>query len=1565
MNPLTGITNRGDFYSPHYLEEQFTRDLKPLLDRWKQREADEPAFRSPQRVLDSLATPYFDHRAQAEQHDALGHARRLHARLLDALGYPRTPVDVQLDDGAVLPLAHEARRGGRAVLWVIEGAFCTEDGADPLDQPLDPSQLTGDPDATELVAGSIREILDRHVFRQDDAPSWVLFLGGSEVVLTHAHKWPEGRMLAFDLDALFARRQAKAFRVLAGLLHRDALVPEDGTSLHDTLSDNDHKHASGVSTKLREAAQEAIELLGNEVVHAVRTQRPRRRADLRSTHPDQVWWTPDRDGLPWTFAEIEARPDRLTEECLLYLYRLIFLFYAESRSEDVGVAPMRSEAYRRGYSLEHLRDLELVDLTTAASQDGFYLHETLVRLFRLVNEGYPTRQLTLDPGATPPFTLPGLHSRLFDPGATPILAGCKLRNVVLQRILRRLSLTKADRRGRRRISYASLGINQLGAVYEGLLSYTGFFAKHPLLEVANAKENTSPSDDMRTHFVPLAHLDRYDEAELVKTRGPDGRPTGQRVEIPRATFLYRLAGRDREKSASYYTPQVLTECLVLYTLRERIGQTPDDPDWVAADDLLTLTICEPAMGSGAFLNEVVDQLAKAYLERKAAELGPNDDPEKGPLVPIPAERYPRELQRVKAHIAAHQCYGVDLNPLAAELGKVSLWLNVLHPGAPAPFFDARIATGNSLVGARKAGYRTALLVKASKKGGPSWLDQAPEPLTLPREDDVVWHFLVPQKGMAAFDGDKVVKKLRPEDVARIKAWRKALNTTWKPPMIRRLRDLSAIVDRLWTAHVAARRAALEAVDERVAVWPAPARTAVSHEDALRQAWRAAERENRAGQRLKEVMDYWGALWFWPVLESASLPSREEWLDDLEAILTGPLAGRDADDASGARRRVAAGVAARERFVHWAWQFPEVLEDGGFDVIVGNPPWLKVQWNEQGILSDLDARMDIRRMSAKQAADARAATLADDDALKAYLGEFVSLTGLKAAVNDVANYPLLQGVQTNLYKAFMVQGATLAESGALGILHQKGVFDDPRGGSLRRHLQRRLKFHLHFINKLLLFQGVEDQKHYEMSVFGRASQNTSFRHVSNLLHPRTLLESDGHDGIGVVPGIKTAEGDWDLRGHRSRIVDVDAEALGLFARLYDPPGTPAVEARLPVVHSQEILSVLRKLARAPRTLGDLDGEYFSTVCFDETYAQRDGTIRRETTVPASPAEWVVSGPHFYVGNPFNKSPNENCRHNQDYSVVDLMAIPADYLPRTNYVPACTPDEYEARTPHWDDVPVTGFYRHIHRKMVAPTGERTLVNAILPPGPAHIITVFALAFRKLETMLTTSAMCSSIPLDFFLKSSGKSDALGSTAALFPIPNTTAGTPMRARALRLNCVTNAYAPLWSETAGRISAGCHTKLDPRLPDWSHLTAEWTWDSPLRSPYARRQALVELDALAALSLGLTADELCLIYRVQFPVLFQYEQDTWYDQRGRIVFTNNRGLNGVGLSRKEWDELKGAANGPLQFLGVPDPPAWAHDALGPYEAPFDRCDREADMRQAYEVFVSRGIEPALHGGSGS
>jgi hypothetical protein len=1333
---LAGIRNVGEFYSQHYLDSLFAGDVSELLAGWAQAEKD-GGDKAPPKRLAALAGRYFDalglatgNGDGASASTRLSAARDLHAHLLDVLGYTREPAAAQLDDGSVLPLALQHQESGRPFLWVLEAPFAeSEDDADPLSEGPAHSQLPTalrdlpEDQAPTLAPGSYRELLDNVIFRGEHPPRWVLLLAGSDAFLIDRHKWHQGKYLHFELGTLFGRRDGKAMQATAALLHSQVLLPRGGQSLLERLDEQSHKHAYAVSTDLKFGAQRAIELIANESVRY-----------LREVAKQEVF---GRDDVA----------DALTRECIVYLYRLLFLFYVEARSQETGVVPMGSEDYRRGYSLESLRDLELTPLTTVGAREGTYLDNSLRRLFRIVQHGYPRGyQHKLQEGdreedhIVDQMTVAPLRSALFDDEKTPILRRVKLRNSVLQEVLAQLSLSqpsgKGDQRGQRgRISYAQLGINQLGAVYEGLLSYRGFFAYDNLFEVAaktDLEKDGRLKPNAQTYFVPEAAAGDYSDNEFLKDE------YGRRVAHQKGTYLFRLAGRDREKSASYYTPQVLTECLVKYTLLERLGESfgPADTRPAAqrlpklpADAILNLTLCEPAMGSGAFLNEAIDQLAHRYLLAKQAELG----------ITLPAEQYPEEHQKVKYHFAVNQSYGVDLNPLAAELGKVSVWLNVLHQGALAPFLDLRLRVGNSLVGARREVFHSHHLTAKNTKDSPNWLGKEPTrvPLGTPRPSDSVYHFLVPDAGMVAFDGDKVVSALEPAAMKAIKEWKKAFTQPLDAMDVRRLLLISSRVDTLFERHQAQRESVLAQTRQVLRLWGQPApdaaggsvdglpptpKDAQSCEEYARQL----SDPSAPGQRLRALMDYWCALFFWPISEVARLPSREQWLRDMEAITDTAKERADTGGAAEmdpARRAVVAGLAGRLHFFHWELEFPEVFKSGGgMDVIVGNPPWLKVEWQEGGVLSDFEPLLAVKGLSAKQATERRAKVLEVPAARAAYLSEFEAMTGTPAYLNAVQNYPALQGVQTNLYKCFMERSWGLGSApGVAGLFHQNGVYDDPRGGALRSGLLPRLALAAMCKNQLKLFPEVHHERPYAFTVARtRPSKRTGFYLIANFFHPATLDQSFQHDGLGSVPGIKDAQDDWVLQGHASRLVPVDASTLALFAQLYDKPGTSALEARLPVVHSREILDVLQRFAKAPRKLADLGDDYFATEHFHETNQQKDGTIARETRFPKDVNEWVVSGPHFYVGNPFNKTPNEGCSHNQDYSPIDLTVIPEDYLPRTNYVPACSPGEYRKRTPEWRGRPVTEYYRHVHRRMVAPTGERTFAGSLLPPGAAHMHT-----------------------------------------------------------------------------------------------------------------------------------------------------------------------------------------------------------------------------------------------------
>ena len=178
-------------------------------------------------------------------------------------------------------------------------------------------------------------------------------------------------------------------------------------------------------------------------------------------------------------------------------------------------------------------------------------------------------------------------------------------------------------------------------------------------------------------------------------------------------------------------------------------------------------------------------------------------------------------------------------------------------------------------------------------------------------------------------------------------------------------------------------------------------------------------------------------------------------------------------------------------------------------------------------------------------------------------------------------------------------------------------------------------------------------------------------------------------------------------------------------------------------------------------------------------------------------------------------------------------------------------------------------------------------------------------------------------------------------------------------LNCLTSFYSQLWErEFKVKFTNERWAKSDSRLDNkrFASLTSKWSWDTPLRTDYERRQALIEIDVLTSMALNMSLDQLKTIYRIQFPVLQQYEADTWFDANGRIVFTNNRSMVGVGFTRAEWENgVKGAPAGKKFYRTIMDDtmPGGPVERIIEYVAPFDRCDREKDYETAWKFFEEK------------
>lgn len=1542
---LTGITNKNEYYTNHYFSTIFEENAGEAITAWAQAAKSSEEIRTPWAQLRQNARQFYPlhdrYAGGALNLQLLAAIRTMADRYLASLGYPEAaPELVPVDASLSVPVYLEMKKSnGAPLLWVMLSASRESDAgileSNVFDGNIAEEDAFGAVHNDDLLELKNEDLATQILFGAAEPPRFLLFISLNQIALIDRNKWSEKRYLQFELEDIFSRLELTTLQAMVVLLHKDSLCPEDGSILLDELNEQSQKNAAGVSQDLKYALRECIELLGNEVLHDMRT---RQKINLEE-HP------------------VDA--GQLTLECLRYMYRMLFILFIEARPE-LGYAPIRELSYLKGYSLESLRDIaDAVRDDVDEVSDGYYLHETLAKLYDLIYNGYPEteaefQKVTGADSIHDVFLIAPLKAHIFDPEYTKLINAAKLRNSCMLRIIDLMSLTRASgkRNSRRgRISYANLGINQMGAVYEALLSYRGFIAQQDLYEVKRAGVDFNELDV--GYFVSESDLAQYTEEERV--RYASGNKKGKLRMYAKGTFIYRLAGREREKSASYYTPEVLTKCLVKYALKELLKDK-------SADDILHLTICEPAMGSAAFLNEAINQLAEAYISRKEQETGEIIGYE---------ERF-NQLQKVKMFIADRNVYGVDLNPVAVELAEVSLWLNTIYPNGFVPWFGTQLVNGNSLIGARRQCYRVSSLQATSK--GLRWYEKAPERVPLGTErkrgklSTQIYHFLLGDPGMCSYT-DKVIKQLEPAKIKFLNTWNKAFTAPYCDDDIETLKKLSKTIDKLWKDQISLRQQLKQQTHDSLSVFKfnddePDSHTSIRTKDQMLRTMYRSENAKNAGAyaRLKFAMDYWCALWFWPIDKADLLPSRSEFLNDMYMILVGLYSTNsdsqqlsmleDADEedtdillqvnldelcALLPRLRLARTIAQQNHFMHWELEFADVFaERGGFNLMIGNPPWIKIEWNEQGVLADANPMFAVKKLTATQTTHERQTALENAHTHSMYFAEYEMLSGEQNFLNAVQNYPALKGQQTNLFKCFLpLSWEKTNESGIAAFVHPEGVYDDPKGGPLM----------------------------------------VSFDTISNLYDAKSIVECYQGEASAPIPGIKDANGDWNITGHPDRIIHVTQRELEVFAKLFDG-NDKWPQARLPVLHVRSLIGALSCIASQTQYISDIKTEIFGSEMWHETNAQKDGTMVRNVHFPESLTDMIISGPHIAVANPCFKTSRSICRLNSDYDNIDLTSISDSYLQRCNYQPYCAPEEYEERAPltPWNCKNYYS-YRIAMRNMFNQGGERTLMSAIIPPKVGHVHAVYELGFKNDVDTALMSGLMESIPYDFYIKATGKgSGGIGVLGGL-PIIRSIYSIRIILTTLLLNSLNEYYAPLWKKCWNVVwPFTTWSKSDPRLSParFTSLTSEWTWDTPLRTDYERRQALVEIDVLTAMALGMTLQQLKTIYRIQFPVLQSYEADTWYDANGRITFTNNRSLTGVGFTRPEWENA-GAVQ-PIKRGDAPWDGIMKHAPAGyvfartitddtmpggpvqrtiEYAAPFERCDREQDYETAWKFFEEK------------
>lgn len=366
--------------------------------------------------------------------------------------------------------------------------------------------------------------------------------------------------------------------------------------------------------------------------------------------------------------------EEIRSNALVLLYRLLFIFYAEARN----LLPLDNDSYKNNYSLHSLKNE--IKMKTKRGEvlapEATIYWDRLKGLFELINRG--SEQLGV----------PAYNGGLFKPENHPLLEQRAVGDSLLVSVIDKLARSKDPNIGRVFVDYRSLDVRDLGSIYEGLLEYQLRMAKEDLVVT---KKNT---------YLPLK------EAE---------KKTG--TEVVRKGELYLVTDKgERKATGSYYTPEYIVNYIVENTLGPIVEKIEEDirrrceglKEKVKTsrgsnrkayqkeleqvktsfdDEVLKLKVLDPAMGSGHFLVRATEFLAEHIATNPYAH-------------DVKAPEGETAIDYWKRRVVEHCIYGVDVNPLAVELAKLSLWLKTVARGKPLSFLDHHLRCGNSLIGAQ-------------------------------------------------------------------------------------------------------------------------------------------------------------------------------------------------------------------------------------------------------------------------------------------------------------------------------------------------------------------------------------------------------------------------------------------------------------------------------------------------------------------------------------------------------------------------------------------------------------------------------------------------------------------------------------------------------------------------------------------------------------------------------------------------------------------------------------------------------------------------------------------------
>ncbi|MFD6420452.1 Eco57I restriction-modification methylase domain-containing protein [Streptomyces sp. NPDC060198] len=941
----------------------------------------------------------------------------------------------------------------------------------------------------------------------------------------------------------------------------------------------------------------------------------------------------------------DTDPKALQAALLRLVYRLLFVFVAEDRDALLDPAADKGAraAYTRYFSSDRLR-------RRARRRQGT-AHGDQYEALRLVLDSLGAE------GGRPELGLPGLGGLFSRTEADKPLDGLKLSNESLLKAVGYLAqVHDPGARRWRAVDYRHLDAEELGSVYESLLELE---PKH------------SATD--------------------------------------RSFELVEVAGNSRKTTGSYYTPSSLIECLLDTTLdpviddavkrgeqRASAGGHHDPTDDIVAE-LLGLTVCDPACGSGHFLVASARRIAK----RVAAVRERNPEPT------VDAVRH------ALREVVARCIYGVDLNPMAVELAKVSLWLEAMEPGKALGFLDAHVRYGNALLGTTPS-----LLA-----GG------------------------VPDEAFDAIEGDD--KKYAAALKKRNKAQRGgqgdlfAESEVTVPSNARLAAQLSRITN--------------APSEDLVEVHAQQA----AYEDYVTSA---------AYTRDRETADAWCAAFVWPKWPGApEAPTHD--------VVRGLLAG-DTAAVNDATLTEVLALSERYRFFHWHLEFPEVFAvpesgagvdpatgwAGGFDAVVGNPPWDSVNLPEVEFFAV--RAPEIAATNNTAARKKKIEELKDDpdtvDLYNEHEAAKRTVLGASHFLRNSRRYPLAGQGNLNLYALFAEADRILTgDRGRTGVIVPTGIATDARTQYFFKDLVSAgsLAALFDFENRSGLFPAVDSRmKFCLLSLAGRSLREPSAR-FAFFVHDPAELEAP--DKV------------FTLSPEEITLLNPNTGTCPVFRSRRDAEITLGIYRRVPVL-----------LKESDRTNGNPWGVSFMQGLFNmshDSHLFRPSAANGETLESMLSDGWHLDG-NVLVRGEDRLLPLYEGRMGHQFSHRFADSIGKEEVSNTELG---DPD-FVVQPQYWvtpADANVRLGRRHFtctsallgHRRVARSTDDRTQIAALIPWGPASYGWIIS-AGPDAESLTLLSAAYNSFAYDFALRNSLTQPSIPQgTSQQIPVPAPSRITPL----------------------------------------------------------------------------------------------------------------------------------------------------------------------------------------------